>query len=88
MGNLVFGSGAEPGHASKARGGLAESSMERDYDATESERERYSITHHAQNVHTTFLCRYQYAERFEEGVGAKTFLVRWSEKKNSYDDNK
>jgi len=41
MGNLVFGSGAEPGRASKARGGLIESPMERDYDATESERERY-----------------------------------------------
>jgi len=42
MGNLVFGSGAEPGSASKARGGLTESPMERDYDATESERERYT----------------------------------------------
>ena len=42
MGNLVFGSGAEPGRASKARGGLTESPMERDYDATESERERYN----------------------------------------------
>jgi len=41
MGNLVFGSGADPGRASKARGGLTESPMERDYDATESERERY-----------------------------------------------
>ena len=44
MGNLVFGSGAEPGRASRARGGLTESPMERDYDATESDRERY-ITH-------------------------------------------
>ena len=42
MGNLVFGSGAEPGRASKARGGLTESPMERDYDATESDRERYN----------------------------------------------
>ena len=42
MGNLVFGSGAEPGRASKARGGLTESPMERDYDATESDRERYT----------------------------------------------
>jgi len=41
MGNLVFGSGAEPGRASRTRGGLTESPMERDYDATESERERY-----------------------------------------------
>ena len=41
MGNLVFGSGAEPGRASKARGGLTESPMERYYDATESDRERY-----------------------------------------------
>jgi len=39
MGNLVFGSGAERGRASKARGGLTESPMERDYDATESDRE-------------------------------------------------
>ena len=44
MGNLVFGSGAEPGRASKARGGLTESPMERDYDATESDRERYNFT--------------------------------------------
>ena len=44
MGNLVFGSGAEPGRASKARGGLTESPMERDYDATESDGERYSMT--------------------------------------------
>ena len=44
MGNLVFGSGAEPGRASKARGKLTESPMERDYDATESERERYIMT--------------------------------------------
>jgi len=28
MGNLVFGSGAEPGRDSKARGGLTESPME------------------------------------------------------------
>ena len=42
MGNLVFGSGAEPGRASEARGGLTESPMERYYDATESERERYN----------------------------------------------
>jgi len=41
MGNLVFGSGAEPGCASKARGGLTESPMERDYDATESDKQRY-----------------------------------------------
>ena len=41
MGNLVFGSGAEPGRASKARGGLTESPMERDYDATEPDRERH-----------------------------------------------
>jgi len=49
MGNLVFGSGAEPGRASKARGGLTESPMERYYDATESDRERYSklpVTYH------------------------------------------
>ena len=44
MGNLVFGSGAEPGRASKARGGLTESPMERDYDATESDGERYRAT--------------------------------------------
>jgi len=42
MGNLVFGSGAEPGRASKARGGLTESPMGRDYDATESDRERHN----------------------------------------------
>ena len=41
MGNLVFGSGAEPGRASEARGGLTESPMERYYDATESDRQRY-----------------------------------------------
>ena len=44
MGNLVFGSGAEPGRASKARGELTESPMERDYDATESDRERHMQT--------------------------------------------
>ena len=44
MGNLVFGSGAEPGRASKARGGLTESPMKRDYDATESDGERYIFT--------------------------------------------
>jgi len=44
MGNLVFGSGAEPGRASKARGRLTESPMERDYDATESDRERHTFT--------------------------------------------
>ena len=44
MGNLVFGSGAEPGRASKARGGLTESPMERYYDATESDGERYKLT--------------------------------------------
>ena len=43
MGNLVFGSGAEPGRASKARGGLTESPLERDYDATEADRERHSL---------------------------------------------
>jgi len=43
MGNL-FGSGAEPGCASKARGRLTESPMERDYDATESDRERHRLT--------------------------------------------
>ena len=43
MGNLVFGSGAEPGRASKARGGLTESPMERYYDATESDIERYRL---------------------------------------------
>ena len=42
MGNLVFGSGVEPGRASKARGGLTESPMERDYDTTESDRERHN----------------------------------------------
>jgi len=44
MGNLVFGSGAEPGRANIARGGLTESPMERDYVATEAERERESVT--------------------------------------------
>jgi len=42
MGNLVFGSGAEPGRASRARGGLTGAPMERDYDATESDRERHN----------------------------------------------
>jgi len=42
VGNLVFGIGAEPGRASKARGGLTESPMERDYDATEADRERHN----------------------------------------------
>ena len=41
MGNLVFGSGAERGRTNITRGVLTESPMERDYDATESERERY-----------------------------------------------
>jgi len=41
MGNLVFGSDAEPRRASKARGGLTESRMERHYDATEADRERH-----------------------------------------------
>jgi len=39
MGNLVFGSGAEPGRANIARRGLTESPMERDIDATEAEKE-------------------------------------------------
>ena len=55
MGNLVFGSGAEPGRASKARGGLTESPMERDYDATESDGERYITTTRYLLYLTTFL---------------------------------
>ena len=43
MGNLVFGTGAEPDRASKTRGGLTESPMERDFDATESDGERYKL---------------------------------------------
>jgi len=42
MGNLVFGSGAEPGRANIVRGGLTESPMEREYDATEADRERHT----------------------------------------------
>jgi len=42
MGNLVFGSGAELGRANIARGGLTESPMEGDYDATEADRERHN----------------------------------------------
>jgi len=42
MGNLVFGSGAEPGRANIATGGLTESPIERDIDATEAEKERHS----------------------------------------------
>ena len=50
MGNLVFGSGAEPGRASEARGGLTESPMERYYDATESDRERYMYNNLHQGI--------------------------------------
>jgi len=46
MMNLVFGSGAEAGRASKAGGGLTESPMERDYDATKADREHHMHTTH------------------------------------------
>jgi len=53
MGNLVFGSGAEPGRASKARGGLTEYPVERDYDATESDRERHRYTTISRTITTS-----------------------------------
>ena len=42
MGNLVYVSGTELDHVNIARGGLTESPLERDYDATEANRERHT----------------------------------------------
>jgi len=52
MGNIVFGSGAEPGRANIARGGLTESPMERDYDATELEKD--SVSYNIFNIYFKF----------------------------------